>query len=188
MICIMSAALTGCSVARGTAKAVGTAGKITFATVKTVGKVAGKTAQLTGRGIKTVVNMASGKQIVKCSKLGNSLVVNTLINKQVKANLIVDTGCTETQISEGVARGLGIDTNSCPTVQCQLADGRTVAGKEVNIKEIRLGRVRVKNVRAIVLGTDQMDHSGLLGMSFLENFIFKVDSEKQELVLQKRIR
>jgi len=38
-----------------------------------------------------------------------------------------------------------------------------------------------------VLGSGEMGNSpGLLGMSFLNNFVFKVDTEKELLVLQKK--
>jgi clan AA aspartic protease (TIGR02281 family) len=154
---------------------------------KVTGKVVGATAVLTGKGIKTVVNMASGKHVIQCDKIGNNLVVHTVLNRKVKASLLLDTGCSETQISEDVAKKLGIRTANSNTVFCRLADGRTVAGKEINIKEMKIGTVRVKNIHAIVLGSDQVGQNGLLGMSFLNNFIFKVDSQKAELVLQKRI-
>jgi len=187
-IFIASFIITGCTAVKVTGKAIGVASKIAFVTAKTTGKVVAKTVSVTGKGIKTAVNMAAGKHIVKLTKKGNSLLVDTLLNRKLKTRLILDTGCTDTQISEDAARKLGIKTAGSKTVLCQVADGRRVSGKEVNIKEIRVSRVRVYNVRAIVLGSDNVDTSGLLGMSFLDNFIFKVDSEKEELVLQRRIQ
>lgn len=178
---------SGCSVAKVAGTAVGITGKLTLGTVKIIGKAAGATAVLTGRGIRTVVNMASGKHVIQCNKIGNSLVVNTVLNRKVKAVLVLDTGCSETQISEDVAKKLGIRIAKSNTILCRLADGRTVAGKEINIKEMKIGTVRVTNIHAIVLGPDQIGQNGLLGMSFLNHFIFKVDSQKAQLVLQKRI-
>jgi len=179
--------ITGCAAVKATGKALGTVGKITVFTVKTTGKVVGKTASVTGKGIKTVVNMVAGKHLIKLHKKGNSLLIDTLLNRKIKTRLILDTGCTDTQISEEVASKLGIDSSRCKTVLCQMADGRSVSGKEVNIREIRVGRAKVYNVRAIVLGSDKVGSGGLLGMSFLDNFVFKIDSEKGELTLQKRI-
>ena len=72
-------------------------------------------------------------------------------------------------------------------VLCRVADGRSVNGKQVNIREVSVGGARVYNVQAIVLDSGEMGNSpGLLGMSFLDNFVFKVDTEKELLVLQKR--
>ncbi|MBU4342990.1 MAG: retroviral-like aspartic protease family protein [Candidatus Omnitrophica bacterium] len=179
--------MTGCTAIRATGKVLDTTGRLAFATAKTVGKVALTTAKWTGKGVKTVVYMARGKHIISLDKRGNSLIANTLLNRKVRAELVLDTGCSETQISEEVASELGLTYSPCKTVLCQVADGRQVNGKEVVIKEIKLGTVRVTNVRAIVLGSDNFGQNGLLGMSFLEKFIFKIDSEKGELILQKRI-
>jgi len=173
--------LNGCSAA---GKTLGAAGKATFAVAKTTGKVVYGAAKLTGKGVKTVVNMAVGKEVVNLEKKCGAFYVNTLLNRRFKAKLILDTGCSATQITADVARKLGINTRKAKSVQCQLADGRTVMGKAVTIKEVRLGRARVTNVDAIVL--DDKEGEGLLGMSFLDNFIFRVDTEKKELVLQKR--
>jgi len=178
--------ISGCTAVKLTGKAVGTMGKVAVGTVKTTGKVLGKTAVVTGRGIKTIVNMTAGKHVVRLDKKGNSLLVNTLLNRKVKTDLILDTGCTDTQISEEVAERLGIETSGCRSVSCQLADGRSVSGKETVIKEVRIGSAKVYNVRAIVLGSDNLGSGGLLGMSFLDNFIFRIDSEKGELILQRR--
>ena len=178
--------ISGCTALNLTGKAVGTVTKSAVGTVKITGKAVAKTAVLTGRGIKTIVNMVAGKHVVRLSKKGNSLLVPALLNRKVETDLVLDTGCTDTQISEEVAQRLQIKTSGCRTVLCQLADGRSVGGKEAVIKEVRIGSARVYNVRAIVLGSDQLDSGGLLGMSFLNNFIFKIDSEKGELVLQKR--
>lgn len=185
-IILMSGAflLSGCAALKITGKSLGAAGKVTFATAKIVSKAAFNTAKLTGKGVKTVVNMTIGKEVVLLQKNGKSLYVNTLLNRRVKTKLILDTGCTDTQISSDIARKLGIRTTKANKVLCQLADGRTVTGRAVNIKEVSLGRARVSNVSAVVL--DEEKGTGLLGMSFLDNFIFKIDTEKKELVLQKR--
>ncbi|MFC1621307.1 TIGR02281 family clan AA aspartic protease [Candidatus Omnitrophota bacterium] len=176
--------LSGCSTLKVAGKTLGVASRATFATAKTVGKVAFNTAKLTGKGIKTVVNMTVGKEVVKLEKKCNTLYVDTVLNRKLKTKLILDTGCSNTQISSDIAKKLGIKTRNASKVSCQLADGRTVTGRAVNIKEVKLGRAKVKNVRAIVL--EKEEGAGLLGMSFLDNFVFKVDTEKKELVLQKR--
>jgi len=178
---------TGCTALKLTGKTVGVVSKAAFGTAKTIGKIAFGTAKITGKGIKTIVNMAEGKHVVKLDKVGNSLYVDALLNRKVKTKLIVDTGCSNTQISSQIAKSLGIKTNKAEGILCQLADGRLVSGKAVNIKEVRIGRAKVFNVKAVVLdgGMGRKD-AGLLGMSFLDNFIFRIDTEKKELVLQRR--
>lgn len=186
--------LNSCSIVKVTGSAIGTAGKVVYTTAKVTGKVVGttakavgKTAVVTGKGVRTVVNMATGKHTVKLTKRGNSLTADALFNRKVSTNLIIDTGSTDTVISSGLAKKLGISTNKGRDVLCQVADGRSVSGKQVNIREVRIGGAKVYNVRAVVLDSGDIGNSqGLLGMSFLDNFIFKIDTEKELLVLQKR--
>jgi clan AA aspartic protease (TIGR02281 family) len=193
-ICVVIAGLIfmgGCSVAKAT---VGTAGKVVYATAKATGKVvgttakvAGKTAVVTGKGIRTVVNMATGKHVVKLTRRGNNLTANVLLNRKAREDLIVDTGASDTVISANLAKRLGIPFDKGQNVLCQIADGSTVNGKQVAIKEVRVGGAKVYNVQAVVLSSGDIGNSpGLLGMSFLSNFVFKVDTEKEILVLQRR--
>ncbi len=186
--------LTGCSVLKVAGTAVGTTCKVVYTTAKVTGKVVGttakvvgKTAVVTGKGVRTVVNMATGKHVVKLTRRGNSLTTSVLLNRKVKEELIVDTGATDTVISSSLAKKIGISIAKGQNVLCQVADGRAVNGKQVRIKEVRVGGAKVYNVQAVVLDSGEIGNSpGLLGMSFLNNFVFKVDTEKEILVLQKR--
>lgn len=192
VICLIF--LNGCTVVKATGAAIGTAGKVVYTTAKVTGKVVGttakvvgKTAVVTGKGVRTVVNMATGKHTVKLTRRGNSMTANVLLNRKVKEDLIVDTGATDTVISSGTAKKLGISLNKGQNVLYQVADGRTVNGRQINIREVRVGGAKVYNVQAVVLDSGEIGNSpGLLGMSFLNNFVFKVDTEKELLVLQKR--
>ena len=186
--------LNGCAVVKVAGTAVGTTCKVVYTTAKVTGnvvgtaaKVLGKTAVVTGKGVKTVVNMATGKHVVKLTRRGNSLTTSVLLNRKAREELIVDTGATDTVISSSLAKKIGISLDKGKNVLCQMADGRAVNGKQINIKEVRVGNAKVYNVQAVVLDSGEMGNSpGLLGMSFLNNFIFKVDAEKETLVLQKR--
>lgn len=186
--------LSGCAVFKATGAVVGATGKVVYTTAKVTGKVVGttakvvgKTAVVTGKGVRTVVNMATGNHVVKLTRRGNSLTTSVLLNRKVREDLIVDTGATDTVISSSLAKKIGISVAKGKNVLCQVADGSTVNGKQVNIKEVRVGGAKVYNVQAIVLDSGEIGNSpGLLGMSFLNNFVFKVDTEKETLVLQKR--
>lgn len=179
--------LNGCTVLKVAGSAVCVTAKAAGKVVCTTAKVAGKTAVVTGKGVRTMVNMATGKHNVKLTRRGNSFTTNVLLNRKVRADLIVDTGASDTVISGSLAKRLGISVNKGQNVLCQVADGRAVNGKQINIKEIRVGGARVYNVQAVVLDSGEIgDSPGLLGMSFLNNFVFKVDAEKELLVLQKR--
>lgn len=186
--------LSGCSVIKLAGTTIGTAGRVVYTTAKVTGKVvgvtakvAGKTAVVGGKGVKTAVNMATGKHAVKLTRRGSSLTTDVLLNRKVNVELIVDTGATDTVISSNLAKKLGISLNKGRNVLCQVADGRTVNARQINIREVRVGGARVYNVQAVVLDSGELgENPGLLGMSFLNNFVFQVDAEKQLLVLQKR--
>jgi len=187
MVIFWLISLSGCSVVKATGTVIGVAGKTVYTTAKVTGKVIGVTATAAGKGVATTVNMAMGKHTVKLIKRGSSFAVNVSLNRKINTELIVDTGATDTIISSSVAKKIGVSFNKGQDVMYQVADGRKVSGKQVNIREVRVGGAKVYNVQAVVLDSAETGNSpGLLGMSFLNNFIFKIDTEKGLLVLQKR--
>lgn len=191
--------LQGCHVARATRKVVRVIGKAGWETAKAGGKVAWATGKLTGKaalatgratskGVRTVVYMARGKQIIPLEKQGNSLFANVRLNRKVMARFLLDTGASNVQISRGLARRLNIYSDTGKQIAVRIAGGHVVSGREVILKEVRLGRVRVANVKAIVFDEDRSEsHEGLLGMSFLNHFIFQINTEKAELILQRQV-
>ena len=175
--------LSGCALLKLPGQAIIVAGKIVVVTLQTTGKL----ITTTGKVITTVVKIPGGRKVIKLTKVGNAMFANVVINKKVKAQLILDTGCTHTQISAKIARKLKIKKNKGEKVLCELANGQKVKGRAVNIKEIKVGKVKAYNVRVIILDREISGESdGLLGMSFLNNFVFKIDAEKGELTLEKR--
>jgi clan AA aspartic protease (TIGR02281 family) len=187
MVILGLVSLSGCSVVKATGTAIGVAGKTVYTTAKVTGKVIGVTANAAGKGIATTVNMATGKHTVRLIKRGSSFAVNVSLNRKINTELIVDTGATDTIISSSIAKKIGVPFTKGQEVLYQVADGRTVRGRQVNIREVRVGGAKVYNVQAVVLDSAETGNSpGLLGMSFLNNFIFRIDTEKGLLVLQKR--
>ena len=175
--------LSGCALLKLPGQAIIVAGKIVVVTLQTTGKL----ITTTGKIVTTVVKIPGGRKVIKLTKVGNALFANVVLNKKVKAQLILDTGCTHTQISAKIARKLKIKKNKGEKVLCELANGQKVRGRAVNIKEIKVGKVKAYNVRVIILDSEISGESdGLLGMSFLNNFIFEIDAEKGELILEKR--
>jgi len=160
------------------------AGKATVVT----GKIAMGAVKTTGKAVRMAANIIGGRTEVTLLKRGNALLVNSVLNRRAGGLFILDTGSSTTQISSQMARRLGIDIGRGKKIQCSVADGRLVDGVVVNVKEMRVGSANVYNMPAVVLlGQTGPEVDGLLGMSFLNNFIFKIDSEKGLLTLQKRI-
>ncbi|MBU0991251.1 MAG: retroviral-like aspartic protease family protein [Proteobacteria bacterium] len=175
--------LCSCAVVELAGDAVVLTGKVAVAAVKTTGAVIMTTGKIAG----ATVGYFVGKRKVKLERVGNSYYVNARINGKKNARLILDTGATSVQISSRLAKKLKINLKKADTVQCTLADGSIVQARVIVLKEVKLDGVKVKDVTALVIENDSdQDGDGLLGMSFLNNFIFQIDPDKNLLILQHK--
>lgn len=198
----MALAMSGCAVidattatVKGATTLVTTTGKLVVETAKVTGKVVKTTGDVvvkTGQAAKKIKQTASDtaeligpERVVHLEKEGNSLYANVKINGRTKARLLLDTGATSVQISSRIARRLGIPLRDEDMVPVGLAGGRQAIAYSVILKELRLGPMRVKNVRALVFENDLSDDDGLLGMSFLNNFSFKIDAQRGRITLKR---
>ena len=194
--------LAGCSFLEATGEAVGVVGKAGWTATKAVGgavytgtSMAGQTANQTNRTLvrdqgKTVpltVSMEGERIVVPLEREGKGFYVRLKLDNKVPARFMLDTGASAVQVSRAMARKLGLKLYRARTVPVMLAGGRYVRGRVVDLQEVALGPARVRHVKAIVLEQDSLGVAdGLLGMSFLENFIFSIDTEKEQLILEKR--
>lgn len=113
------------------------------------------------------------------------LIVKAVLNGRVTARLMVDTGATTTTLYENVASALKLDSKTPPrTVDIILGDGSTVKAQEVFLDSIAVGKSEVKYSAAIIMPAQSGDIDGLLGMSFLRNFVVRVDSANGKLILE----
>lgn len=127
---------------------------------------------------------------VSVDKESGHIVVEATLNKKVKASLILDTGASFMVLSSNVAKKLGIDVNdkNGETVQLMLADGRKIDTKFVTLDSVRVQESEVEKIGAAILPekeSDAISKDGLLGMSFLKNFNFKIDQKNNKLILEK---
>lgn len=186
--------VSGCSVVKTTGSVLHGAGKVTWGTAKVAGKVAKvsgqaawETGKATHKGLRTVVYIAKGKQIIPLERQGNALYADVRLNRKVKAKFLVDTGASSMQISSAMASRLGIDLRRAEPTQVGLAGGFLVRAYRVQLSEVRLGSVKVRNVDAIVIPDDSMSlKDGLIGMTFLNHFDFQINPQKPELILQQK--
>jgi clan AA aspartic protease (TIGR02281 family) len=96
----------------------------------------------------------------------------------------VDTGASEISLPGDVAEKLKIiPGEQDPIVQMQLADGNIVQGKEMTIKTVRVGRFTLEEVRCVVMSKDLTHAPLILGGSFLNHYIVKLDPAHGELHL-----
>ena len=117
---------------------------------------------------------------------GGSLVVKASINDIIDIDLVVDTGAGLVVISENVAEELNLDFDEQNSMNVTLANGQKVKAYRVILDKVAVGDAEVKNVEAAILEerTPQTT-DGLLGMSFLNNFMVKLHAKDKELILEK---
>jgi len=118
------------------------------------------------------------------------IIVDALLNEKVKASLLLDTGASTMLLSNEIAKRLKIKTDKTAkdNVMVQLANGEKIEAKYVVLDSVKIEDVEAKNVGAVVLSEtiEMQAHDGLLGMSFLNNFNFEIDTTNKKLILQKK--
>jgi aspartyl protease family protein len=100
--------------------------------------------------------------------------------------LCVDSGSTLISLPYKMARDVGLNPDSSDDdVILSLADGRQVRAKRLLIPKVRVGKFELENVECAVMPSNLPDAAPLLGMSFLSQFSFKIDTENKKLTMTK---
>ncbi len=129
-----------------------------------------------------------GEISVPLKKMGESFVVQVLLNHERPAQLILDTGASMTVLSTNI----GIDLGILGTTDNQLLTVNT-AGGSVQVNMNYLTALNVQSAQATHVPVaihdlpDIPEHiEGLLGMSFLKHFLVTLDAEHARLILRKK--
>ncbi len=128
------------------------------------------------------------KDVIASKRIGRSTLVTVVVNDKLSGTFVLDTGAELVSISEGFAGRLGIKMNSLPMLDLTVADGRKVSGRAVTLGSVRLGGAFSENVPAVIIpgyNNKRTDHDGLLGMSFLRDYIVRLDGASGNLVLRR---
>lgn len=118
------------------------------------------------------------------------ILVTALLDKKVSATLLMDTGATYVSLSEKIWKKLNKTESSSPddSVELILADGKKVKGKLGKLSSLTVQGVEAPGVDVVIIpevpGQENIV-DGLLGMSFLNRFNFKVDQNNGTLLLEK---
>ena len=117
------------------------------------------------------------------------MTIGVILNGKVEAEMVLDTGASMVLITRNVARRLGINLERLkPNMNVMVADGRSIPAARIVLDKVKVENSEVRNVAASVLmyeGPDLGFGDGLLGMSFLRNFNFKIDQKEKKLILEK---
>ena len=107
------------------------------------------------------------------------------MNDLHEARLIIDTGATFTTISEDLAFEIGTqpDPNG-PRINLHTAGGNVQAEMGL-VSRIRIGRAGRNDVRVVIHTIPNLpeDIDGLLGLSFFDRFLVRLDHSQRQLHL-----
>ncbi|MDD5680322.1 MAG: retropepsin-like aspartic protease [Candidatus Omnitrophica bacterium] len=117
----------------------------------------------------------------------DQVIVDVLLENSVSARLIVDTGASIIVITKNIADKLGIKSEEIGTkMEVILANGTKAEAVPFILKSVKVGEVEAKNIRAAITENGPGEGAdGLLGMSFLNNFIIRVDTSSNRLILEQ---
>ncbi len=126
---------------------------------------------------------------IEFSKDSQGMAINALLNKKIKVSLILDTGASLVVIRKDIAKKLGINLDSVkPDSEMIVADGRKIKTKHIILDSVKVENAEAQNIDTVIMLDDAADTGfadGLLGMSFLKQFNFKVDQKEKKLILEK---
>ncbi|UCD54644.1 MAG: retroviral-like aspartic protease family protein [Candidatus Omnitrophota bacterium] len=122
-------------------------------------------------------------------KRGDQVIVEALLNNRIKVSLILDTGASCVIVSRNIADQLGIKEGAgTGKGTFVVADGRKITATTFVLESVKVGDSRANNISAAISEVAQGPGvDGLLGMSFLNNFIFRIDAKGNKLVLEEFI-
>ncbi|MCG8431955.1 MAG: retroviral-like aspartic protease family protein [Candidatus Omnitrophica bacterium] len=122
----------------------------------------------------------------------HGVILDAVINNQARASLLMDTGAALIVLKRSVADKMGVDLETIPSnLKLALTDGREVEAKYVLLDTVRIGDKVAYGVEAAIMMEDVAGPSfadGLLGMSFLNRFNFKIDYTTNSIELQEHYR
>lgn len=114
------------------------------------------------------------------------LLVTVRLNDRLDGVFLLDTGATYVTLSNEMAQNLGLGLTGKNNIAVSLANGSSVAAQPVILDSMQAGDARVNGVIAMVFPESPHEGvDGLLGMSFLREFIIQMDPANKKLVFQK---
>lgn len=132
------------------------------------------------------VSTSPVKTIIPINKAHSAIIVpKVLLNDKLNVNFFLDTGATYTSISKQTAIMLGLDLNNCRRVSLKTVNGH-IKVPLVVIDSININGVVARNVQVTIHDLPAAKNiTGLLGLSFLEQFKVTIDRKNERVILER---
>ncbi|TWU36687.1 hypothetical protein Q31b_49690 [Novipirellula aureliae] len=112
-----------------------------------------------------------------------SLMITAVIGKE-PVKMVVDSGASLVVLPAKTAAEIGVQVNSdAPELRLVIANGAVINARAVILPRMRIGNFEAEDVRAAVLEPEAVNAEPLLGMSFLGNFKFEINSSEKTISL-----
>ena len=122
-----------------------------------------------------------GEIEIPFTKLGPLMRVDAVVDDSVSIPFLIDTGASGVSIPNAYLEKLGIRIRpDTPRVSVTTANG-VVSRPLVNLRSVEIGAARVENLEATI---DPGLDVGLLGGTFFNNYIYRVDAARGVITLQ----
>lgn len=118
---------------------------------------------------------------------GGLVIVEATLRRREKCFLIVDTGATVVSVPPALVDAAGLSDQLGKEIEATLAGGVKIRGRELVIPQLSVLGNEAQDVRAVVLDESEAGVDGLLGLSYLNRFDFRIDrSHPDKLILKPR--
>jgi len=113
---------------------------------------------------------------------GRGWLLDARLNESVTGRFLLDTGATSCAITPLMAGRLGLFP---PTrrIEIDTAAGPVAAGV-VRLRSVTVGPHRADRVQALVLDAIEDDLDGVIGLNFLDRFVYAIDPRRGRLELR----
>jgi clan AA aspartic protease (TIGR02281 family) len=113
-------------------------------------------------------------------RIGSLMRVDAMVNDVVSIPFLVDTGASGVSIPTSYAAKLGVRIRpDTPRVQVTTANG-VVARPLISLRSVEIEGARIENLTATI---DPGLEFGLLGGSFFNNYVYRVDAARSVMTL-----